>query len=106
MTINNITQQFIDGDALVYLAISKQVTGLYVDPVTVNFPYGWAIAPSSLPATSVQDFKFFVNGQYVEYTSIVSFTNYGAYSTLIIDPNLLQYSLEVSDVIVGIGKFN
>ena len=107
VTINNITQQqIIDVAALAYLAISKQVTGIYVNTTTVNFPYGWAIAPASLPATSLQDFKFFVNGQYVEQTSIVSFTDYGSYSTLIINPTLLQYSLEANDVIIGIGKFN
>jgi hypothetical protein len=88
------------------LAISKQVTGLYVNASTVTFPYGWAIAPSSLPPTSLQDFKFFVNGQYVEYTSIVSFTDYGSYSTLVIDQIALGYMLEANDVIVGIGKFN
>jgi hypothetical protein len=106
VTINNITQQIIDNDALLYLAISKQVTGLYVNASTVTFPYGWAIAPSSLPPTSLQDFKFFVNGQYVEYTSIVSFTDYGSYSTLVIDQIALGYMLEANDVIVGIGKFN
>jgi hypothetical protein len=105
IVINNITNTF-DPDVIAYLGISKQITGLYVDPVTVNFPQGWAIAPISLPPTSVQDFKFFVNGQYVEPTSIASFTDYGTYSTLVIDQIALQYNLESSDVIVGVGKFN
>ena len=105
-----INQTIINGDldpALVsYLAINKQVTGIYANSTTVTFPSGWATAPSPLPATSATDFNFFVNGMYVEPTSIVSFTNSGTYSTLVINPTLLQYSLESNDVIVGVGKFN
>lgn len=106
VNVVNQINTIVNPAALNYLAISKQLTGIYVNPTTVTFPNGWATAPEGLPATSLQDFKFFVNGQYVEQTSIVSFTDSGTYSTLVIDPNLLQYSLESNDVIIGIGKFN
>lgn len=96
----------VDPAIVSYLAINKQVTGIYANSTTVTFPSGWATAPSPLPATSATDFNFFVNGMYVEPTSIVSFTNSGTYSTLVINPTLLQYSLESNDVIVGVGKFN
>ena len=49
---------------------------------------------------------FFVNGQYVEPTSIVSFTNNITSTTLVLNTNALQYELEGSDVIIGVGKFN
>jgi hypothetical protein len=42
---------------------------------------------------------------YVEPASIVSFTNYSNSSTLIIDPALLEYGFEATDVIIGVGKF-
>lgn len=107
VTINNVTNVTNFDPAIVaYLALSKQVTGIYVNPTTINFPNGFATAPPPLPTTSVEDFKFFVNGQFVEPTSIVSFTNYGSYSTLIINPIALQYDFESNDVVIGVGKFN
>lgn len=88
-----------------YLASNLQVTGVYVNETTVTFPKGWLSAPSPLPANNITNFNFFVNGMYVEPTSIVSFTASGGVSTLVIDPILLTYELESNDVIIGIGKF-
>jgi len=88
-----------------YLANNQQLIGTYIDPVTVTFPKGWATAPEPMPANNASNFNFFVNGQYVEQSAIVSFTDNGNFSTLIINPTILQYSLEPSDLILGIGKF-
>ena len=96
----------VDTSAIAYLAVNKTVTGAYASSNTVVFPNGFLAAPSGLPATSVANFTFFVNGQYVEASSIVSFTNGVTTSTLVLDTNALQYELEASDVIIGIGKFN
>jgi hypothetical protein len=89
-----------------YLANNKQVTGTYLNATTVVFPNGWATAPSPLPANSADNFNFFVNGMYVEPTSIVSFTDGVSTSTLVINSTLLGYGFESSDVVLGIGKFN
>lgn len=96
----------VDTSAITYLSVNKTVTGTYASPNTVVFPNGFLTAPAGLPATSVTNFTFFVNGQYVEASSIVSFTNGGSTSTLVLNTNALGYELEASDVIVGIGKFN
>ena len=82
------------------------MTGTYLNPTTIVFPNGWETAPTILPATNISNFTFFVNGQYIEPTSIVSFTDGLTISTLIIDPSLLGYSFEADDVVLGIGKFN
>jgi hypothetical protein len=103
--VNNITNATAGNDVLIYLGINKTVLGTYVSNNTVVFSSGFAEAPSPLPSTSVTNFSFFVNGMYVEPASIVSFTNYSNSSTLIIDPTLLEYSFEASDVIIGVGKF-
>jgi hypothetical protein len=95
-----------DPAIIAYLANQKEVLGTYVSSTTVSFPRGWAIAPSGVPTNNVSNFTFFVNGQYLEPAAIASFTNNGASSTLIIDPAQLSYSFEVTDTIVGIGKFN
>jgi len=102
--INNLAAS--DPAILTYINTNKTVTGAFVSSTTASFPNGWLIAPSALPSTSVANFTFFVNGQYVEPTSIVSFTNNTTNSVLILDTNLLGYSLDSDDVIIGIGKFN
>jgi len=104
--INQTINQGLDTSALDYLAISKQVTGTYVNSTTVTFPNAWAIAPITLPPTSLEDFKFFINGQYIEQSTIISFTSGIGVSTLVLDTNLLGYELESSDIIVAVGKFS
>jgi len=105
--VNNITNNTgTDSAAITYLNTNKTVTGTFISSNTVDFPNGFLDAPAGLPTTSVANFTFFVNGQYVEASSIISFTNNTASSTLVLDTTALQYELEASDVIIGIGKFN
>jgi len=106
-SVNNVNIISNVNPALItYLDTNKSMVGTYQSPTTVVFPAGWLIAPVPLPPTNINNFTFFVNGQYVEQTSIVSFTTDGNTSTLVIDPTLLQYSLEESDTIIATGKFN
>jgi len=105
--VNNITNNTgTDIAAITYLNTNKTVTGTFVSVNTVTFPNGFLDAPTGLPATSVTNFTFFVNGQYVEPTSIVSFTNNTTSTTLVLNTTALQYELEASDVIIAVGKFN
>jgi len=102
----NIVVQGTGNDAaLVYLSINKTVTGTYSSPTTVIFAATWAIPPSPLPANGLDNFSFFVNGQYIERSAIISFTEVGVTSVLVIDPNVLGFSFDQSDLILGIGKF-
>lgn len=95
-----------DTEGFVYASINKAVRGVYVSPTSAEFTGTWAVAPAFLPITSVNDFTFFVNGQYIERTAIVSFTIVDITSTLVIDPDVLQFSFEYNDVILAVGKFN
>ena len=105
--INYITNTTgTDPIVIAYLNTNKTVTGAFASSNTVIFPNGFLNAPTGLPATSVTNFTFFVNGQYVEASSITSFTDGGSYSTLVLNTSALGYELEASDVIIGIGKFN
>jgi hypothetical protein len=92
--------------AVSYLLINKVLTGTYSSPTTCVFAGTWATAPSPLPATNLDNFTFFVNGQYIEKTAIVSFSQVGAASILVIDPNILQFSFDETDLILAVGKFN
>jgi hypothetical protein len=89
-----------------YLSINNQATATFVNLTTVTFPYGWITAPSPLPATNADQFIFFVNGQLIEKTAIVSFTVTSNTSSLVINPTALGFSFISTDEITGIGKFD
>jgi len=97
---------YIDPMIVNYLNTNIQKLGNYVDPTTVTFNSGWLTAPSGLPPTSLNNFSIFINGQLVEEAAIVSFTESGGVTTLVIDPVELGYSLSPTDEIVAIGKFS
>jgi hypothetical protein len=101
----NIVINTIADAALNYLNINKTVVGTYSSPTTIIFANTWAVAPSGLPATSLDNFSFFVNGQYIEKTAITSFTEVGVTSVLVINPNILGFSFDQSDLVLGVGKF-
>jgi hypothetical protein len=100
----NIINNFADFDPTIvtYLNTNKSVTGTVINSNTVNFNASWLTAPSGIPTTSVNNFSFFINGQYVEQTSISSFTNG---STLILNTSALGFTLDANDVVLAIGKF-
>ena len=99
--------QNISSAIVTYLSTSKQMTGTIIDSTTVQFASAWLAAPSTLPATSIDNFTFFANGVLIERSAIVSFTqNYSlGTSTLVIDSTKLGYTLSSSDEVIGIGKF-
>jgi len=97
---------YIDPMIVNYLNTNIQKLGNYVDPTTTTFNSGWLVAPSGLPPTSLNNFSIFINGQLVEEAAIVSFTESGGITTLVIDPVELGYSLSPTDEIVAIGKFS
>lgn len=100
----NITNNYQDFDPTVvtYLNTNKSVIGTVASSNTVTFANAWLAAPASLPATSVSNFTFFINGQYVEPTSVTSFTDG---STLVLNTSALGFTLEANDVVMAVGKF-
>ena len=102
----NIYQGGVSPETLVYLSTNKQVAGAVTDSTTATFNNGWLQAPNGLPTTSVDNFTFFINGGFIEKTSIVNFTQSSGISTLVIDPTLLEFSLDSGDTILAIGKFS
>ena len=74
---------------------------------TATFVGSFKVAPAPLPPTSVSNFTFFVNGQYVDANSITSFVDNGnGTCTLTVNTTNLQYTFITNDQIVAIGKFN
>ena len=104
--VYNINAGSVSPVLLTYLNTNKQLQGTYVDNTKVTFSGIWLTAPSGLPATSADNFNFFVNGAFIEKSAIVSFITDGvSVSTLTIDPVILGYGFDSIDTILGIGKF-
>jgi hypothetical protein len=59
---------------------------------------------SSLPATTINNFTFYINGQYIP-SSFISFIASGAGVLVQFDTSLVGYTLEADDEVVAIGKF-
>lgn len=103
-----ITPPMLDSGLLTYLNtnIAKLATTVTA-PNTATFnPATFLSAPGALPATSVSNFQFFINGQYVEPAAVSSFVNNGnGTCTLTVDVAQLGFTLISTDEIVAIGKF-
>ena len=96
----------INQATLAYLNTNVQKLGTFVDTVTMTFASGWLAAPTGLPATSLNNFSIFANGALIENSAIVSFTESGGITTLIIDPAQLGYGFDANDEVIAIGKFS
>jgi hypothetical protein len=96
----------VDPTVITYLNLNKQVVGTATNATTATFANGWVSAPSGLQPTSVDNFTFFINGSLVDRAAIVTFTQGAPGSILVINPTILEYSLDAGDYIVAIGKFS
>jgi hypothetical protein len=96
----------IDLPAVSYFNNQKTVLGTYINSTTAVFDKGFSVPPNGVPAPTVDNFNFYINGTLVERVGIVSFTNNVTTSTLVINPTVLEFSFETSDKIISIGKFN
>ena len=95
-----------DATVINYLYANKTLEATTISvPDTAYFTGTFLAAPSGLPATSVTNFNFFVNGQFVEPSAIVSFTESSGICTLVISPSQLGFTLALTDEIAAIGKF-
>lgn len=96
-----------DANVVAYLNTNKTIESTSVSaPASAYFNGSFLAAPAGLPATSVANFAFFVNGQFVEPSAIVSFVDNGSgVCTLTIDPAQLGFTLAAQDEIAAIGKF-
>lgn len=91
-----------------YLATNIEKIANTVTSTTATFnntSFKQAPIYSGLPVTSVTDFRFFVNGQFLDTAAIVSWTEVGSNVVLTIDDNITGWEMESDYVVVAIGKF-
>jgi hypothetical protein len=105
---NNYTITTV-GDAIVtYLNTNKSLKADYSTENTAYFiSASFLPAPvsSSLPETSVVDFRFFVNGVYVPQEHLISFSTSGSGLLLTVNTGSLGYGFDNQDEVIGVGKF-
>jgi hypothetical protein len=101
----NIFHELSPAD-LLYINSKKQLQAdIITVPDTFIFTGASISQPTSLlPATTIANFEFYVNGQNVP-TSLASFNSYGGGISVTLNTGSLGYSLEIDDEIIAIGKF-
>ena len=96
-------------DDLAYLNTnSVKIADTITIPNQARFTGASILQPSpssTLPATTINNFIFFINGQYVP-SSLVSFVADGAGVRIQFDTTSLGFELETSDEITASGKFS
>jgi hypothetical protein len=106
--INVISNSLNTGD-ISYLNTNKQLLANVVTVGTKSATFtGAAILQppvgSSIPATTVNNFTFYIRGQYVP-SSIVTLTTSGGDVIFIFNTTALGFELKPDDEIIAIGKF-
>jgi hypothetical protein len=104
LTVNNISTATI---TYLNTNITKTASSI-TTPDTATFNNTSILQPPSeanLPSTTVNDFRFFINGQYIP-SSIVTLTQSGSNLIATFNTTALGYVLSASDEIIAIGKFN
>ena len=101
----NIAQELSPSD-LLYINSKKQLQAdIITVPDTFIFTGASISQPTSLlPATTIANFEFYVNGQNVP-TSLASFNSDVGGISVTLNTGSLGYSLEIDDEIIAIGKF-
>lgn len=104
-------QQYIttisSGD-VTYLNTSKTLKATTITPPNTAIFIGAVVLQpavgSTLPPTTVNNFTFYINGQYVPPSVVTLIQNVGDV-TLTFDTTLLGYVLEADDEVIAIGKW-
>ena len=98
----------IASDQLTYLnrSLVKVADSVTVNTATFNAEFLPAPLSSAFPATSKDNFTFYINGIYIRFSVVSTFIDNGnGTCTVTFDTNALGYNLETSDEVIAIGKF-
>ena len=89
-----------------YLRKSFVHTGSFINSTTSSFNAITASAPTNLTSTTENDFMFFINGMVMENDALQITQKSETNLELHIDSSELGYTIELSDEVIGFGKFN
>lgn len=108
--VTTVISGSVNSDTVIYLNTSEtkkadQASITFNTATFLNTSFKQPPTGSGLPPTSVSDFKFFVNGVYVDATNITSFVESNPNTILTINTGTLGYSLDTQDEVIAVGKF-
>ena len=89
-----------------YLRKSFVHTGSFVNSTTSSFNAITASAPTNLSSTTENDFMFFINGMLIENDALTINQKTSTNLELHLNSSELGYTIELTDEIIGFGKFN
>jgi hypothetical protein len=97
---------FLTGSSLEYVNTNiSKIADVINNPTTATFTStSFLPAPSFLPATSVDNFSFYINGQYIP-NSLLTFIESGNNAVVTFNTEQIGYRLDLDDEIEAIGKF-
>jgi len=96
----------LTADVVLYIDTNKSIDSISTTTNTATFNAAFLAAPAGFPATSVDDFIFFANGQYITKTAIISFIDNGlGQCILTVNTTILDYSFSSDYVVTAVGKF-
>jgi hypothetical protein len=100
----------VNPEILTYVNTNKQlIASTIIAPNQAVFGGASILQPpinSGLPDTTVSDFRFFVRGNYVDLSVIQSIQQVGLDVIVIFNTLNLGYTLNSTDTVMAIGKFN
>jgi hypothetical protein len=95
----------IDANVMSYLTSITERTATYVNSTTVTVAAIPAINPVTTLYATKSEFDVYINGQYVEEIAY-TWTPAGiAPQTIVIDPNILGYEFESTDLVIVKGRW-
>jgi hypothetical protein len=96
----------VNQESLDYINTNKTKVAVYTNSNTATLVGATILsAPVTLPPTNINSFYYFINGQNVPSTYIISFTQTGPDIIIVFNIASLGYSLSSTDEIFVIGKF-
>ena len=96
----------LDEEALIYINSNKTKIAAYLTDISAKITDASILAaPAALPPTNKNSFYYFINGQNVPSTYVVSLTQAGSDIIIVFDTASLGYNLSVTDEIFVVGKF-
>lgn len=108
-TVTNVYSTTLGSEVSEYLNtnITKNATSITVPNKAVFNATSLRQPPagSNLPETSVSNFTFFINGQYVP-NSLITINQVGSNVEVTFNTNQLGYTLETDDEVTGVGKWS
>jgi hypothetical protein len=98
--------QFTNSQDVLYINTNKSIKAdIITAPDTAIFTGASILQPSALlPATTINNFLFFINSQNIP-SSFVSFNSYSGGVSITFNIASIGFSLETNDEVIAIGKF-